>query len=234
VNQKVILQQLENLGYQADTVGNGLEALQAMEHVDYDVILMDCQMPEMDGYTATETLRQRENGTSHVPVIAMTAHVMTGDREKCLAAGMDDYVAKPIKTEHLQAALARWCRPNAAVPPSKTAAAPSPLDDPKFVRSISNLFLKETPKYLKAMSFALQRKDAAQIRMAAHTLIGSCCIFGTQGIKTLCRQIEDKALADDFEALGPLLRRLNEEFDDVRKSWNTPARREHHENTHRR
>ncbi len=106
INQKVALRLLAKLGYHADTVANGCEVLEALKLIPYDIILMDCQMPELDGYQATQ--RIRADYTRPIHVIAMTAHVMEGDRQKCLDAGMDDYVAKPVFAKELEEALGRW------------------------------------------------------------------------------------------------------------------------------
>jgi CheY-like chemotaxis protein len=111
VNQKVAVRLLEKLGCRVHAVANGREALEALTYVDYDLILMDCQMPEMDGYAAATAIRAREAATAtHIPIIAMTASAMQGDRERCLQAGMDDYVSKPINSQQLLDVLMKWAQ----------------------------------------------------------------------------------------------------------------------------
>ena len=115
INSKVARAILQKLGYRVDSVQNGIEALRALEKIEYDLILMDVQMPEMDGFQATKKIRDRERdrqeesrGSKGIPIIAMTAHAMDGDRERCLAAGMDDYVSKPINRLDLENTLEKW------------------------------------------------------------------------------------------------------------------------------
>lgn len=108
VNQKIVLKLLGKLGHSADAVANGLEAVQASQRMAYDVILMDCQMPDMDGYQATAEIRKLESKEGHIPIIALTANAMAGDREKCLDAGMDDFLTKPIQPKLLTETLNKW------------------------------------------------------------------------------------------------------------------------------
>jgi PAS domain S-box-containing protein len=115
VNQKVAMIMLQKLGLEADVVANGLEALDALVGVAYDLVLMDCQMPEMDGFEATHRIRERERGTRRIPIVAMTANAMVGDREQCLEAGMDDHIPKPVRMDELKRILARWL-PAGAMP----------------------------------------------------------------------------------------------------------------------
>jgi CheY-like chemotaxis protein len=113
-NQMVAVGILEHLGYTSDVAANGLEALDALDRRKYDAVLMDCQMPEMDGYDATREQRRREGDGARTPVIAMTAGVTEGERERCLAAGMDDYVPKPVTPASIDTALSRWVRSTTA------------------------------------------------------------------------------------------------------------------------
>ena len=189
VNQQVALGNLEKLGYVADVVTNGIEVLEALERKKYDIILMDCQMPDLDGYQATKEIRLREKHGHHTWIIAMTANVMIGDREKCLAAGMDDYVSKPVRRTELRAALDR------------VSSAAEPALDPLALRKMRDegeddlselieLFAATAPSSIAAMHRAIAESDAKALTMAAHTLKGSCSNWGASPLRDLCTEIE--------------------------------------------
>jgi HPt (histidine-containing phosphotransfer) domain-containing protein len=164
-----------------------------MSRLGYNIVLMDCQMPDMDGFEATAEIRKRDlQDGIHTPVIAVTAHAMKGDRERCLAAGMDDYVSKPVRSEDLKAALDRWLQ---KFPPSRhegparsaTPLAPPPAQDAfnvqealarvdgdrELLGEMAALFLEEYPRFLAQIQEAISKKDSSALSYAAHTLKGS-------------------------------------------------------------
>ncbi|MEO7993506.1 MAG: response regulator [bacterium] len=227
VNQQVALHQLKKLGYEADVANNGLEALEALTTRDYGAILMDCQMPEMDGFAATRALRQREAGTGrHIPVIAMTANALSGDRETCLAAGMDDYVSKPVRTEDLAAALDRWViikpvsHTDPAIPVAEGATAQlgddvdravlaalarAGADDADSISFIINLYLTDLPVQLEAMSAAVITDNAGALVHAAHRLKGSSANLGLEELRSACLAIEKQAKEGQAATLAALV-----------------------------
>jgi CheY-like chemotaxis protein/HPt (histidine-containing phosphotransfer) domain-containing protein len=193
VNQKLIVRLLEKLGHKADVAANGVEAVEAMSRFNYNIVLMDCQMPEMDGFEATAEIRKRDlQDGIHTPIIAVTAHAMKGDRERCLAAGMDDYVSKPVRSEDLKAALDRWLRKNLPPQlegPARPATPLAPLSlkeafnmqealarvdgDRELLGEMAALFLEEYPRFLAQIQEAVSKKDSSALSYAAHTLKGS-------------------------------------------------------------
>jgi CheY-like chemotaxis protein/HPt (histidine-containing phosphotransfer) domain-containing protein len=207
VNQKVILRQLAKLGYAADAVANGLEVLQALTHIPYDLVLMDCQMPEMDGYAATAELRRRPESYGHVPIIALTAHAMEGDREKCFAAGMDDYISKPLKVEELQEKLTHWLSRKPSAPPAPVAPVPTedPVDmkllrdvadgDPEFMNELVELYFTDASNRIAALRRAVTSGTVTEVEQIAHTLAGSSAASGMRAVAPPLRKLEQMARA---------------------------------------
>jgi PAS domain S-box-containing protein len=214
VNQQVALGNLRMLGYEADLAADGFEVLEATARKTYDIILMDCQMPELDGYQVTKELRQRERAGRRAYIIAMTANAIVGDREKCLAAGMDDYVSKPLNRAELRAALQR----GAAQP--VTPLAEGPLRDLATAHSpeLSNwieLFAATAPGSIADMQRALLESRAGDLSLAAHSLKGSCSHFGATSLAELCGRIEHAADDGNLHGLGDLIASADQELGHV-------------------
>jgi CheY-like chemotaxis protein/HPt (histidine-containing phosphotransfer) domain-containing protein len=190
VNQQVALGLLRLRGHQVVVAGNGKEALAALEGQPFDAVLMDVQMPEMDGLEATALIRQKERATgAHVPIIAMTAHAMKGDRELCLEAGMDGYISKPIQAKALydaiESILPRVSEPVREPPPTDevldwTAAMENVDGDPEFLKELAKLFFTEGAKAMQEIRAAITAADATRLRRAAHTLRGSVACFAAK------------------------------------------------------
>jgi signal transduction histidine kinase/HPt (histidine-containing phosphotransfer) domain-containing protein len=211
VNQQVALGNLRKLGYEADVAANGFEVLEATVRKNYDIILMDCQMPELDGYQVTREIRRREGTGRHAYIIAMTAHAMVGDREKCLAAGMDDYLSKPLNRAELRDALQRGA-PQPSTSLNEDSLSPLPTDDEREVAKWIELFAATAPHSIADMKRAHEESRAGDLSMAAHSLKGSCSNFGATALAELCAQIEHAADDGKLNGLGDLIAAAEQEL----------------------
>jgi PAS domain S-box-containing protein len=217
MNQKVALGLLERLGYRADVAWNGLEAIDALERRAYDVVLMDVQMPELDGLDASRRIRERWPDT-RPRIIAMTANALPEDRDACFAAGMDDYVAKPIRSDVLAEALKR-VRPAAA---AAAESARQPVDGTAldslreiggedFLLEVVDTFLADLPTLLATLLSALETGDTAEVRHVAHTLKSNGATLGATDFAELCRELEHQAKNGRLEEAPGLVARIEEE-----------------------
>jgi len=232
VNRKVALATLEKLGYHADAVANGLEALTALETLPYDIVLMDVQMPEMDGFEATLRIRDPKSGVRNhtVPIVALTAHAMAGDREKCLDAGMDDYLTKPLRPDDLGQAIERWTsggkktsvtaeppmppsEPPAPVPGERVRDASGPLfdrevllrilgGDKELASEIITEFLTDARRQLQALRETAASGGADELRRQAHGLKGASGTVGALALSALAARLEADAAEAGESRLG--------------------------------
>jgi diguanylate cyclase (GGDEF)-like protein len=226
-NQRVAIGMLERLGCEPQVAADGKEALESVTRQRFDLILMDCQMPQMDGYQTTQRLRALEGGGPRVPIIAMTANVQEGDAEKCLASGMDDYLPKPLKLDALWQKLQQWVGPGA--PPHKaadvadTAGAQAdgelqPLDGEalselresvgdSFAHMIE-VFLEDTPACVEEIERAAAEDDADKLCKSAHRLKGSVKTFGAERLAGIAKQLESLGRNGTTEGAAPLISAL--------------------------
>ena len=235
VNQEVALGILENLGYRADVAADGYSALRALAEKDYDLILMDCQLPEMDGYETSRRIRQLDTAVRNhaIPIIAATAHAMPGDREKCLAAGMNGYVAKPLRPDALERAIEEWTADmpapveQAPVPPqSPTRDEAATFDREDFVerlmgnedlaQRIIGGFLDEMPRQLALLAQALNNLDGKAVGLAAHSIKGAAANVGGLEMREIAWKLEQNGSAGDLTAAAAALPELSASFKRVR------------------
>jgi CheY-like chemotaxis protein/HPt (histidine-containing phosphotransfer) domain-containing protein len=209
-NQLVATRMLAKLGYRADTAANGREALNAIAAGAYDAVLMDCQMPEMDGYEATRQLRLLEQDTgSHLPVIAMTAAALQGDREACLAAGMDDYISKPVRTEAIAEALGRWITRAPSEPPESVSAGDEPvIDNERLARE----YLDDGTRLLATLRESVAEGDPQQVERTSHTLKGASANLGAVRLMRVASRVEALGRAGALGTLSRLLDEADQEF----------------------
>jgi CheY-like chemotaxis protein len=245
INQKVALRLLQQLGYRADVALNGLEALAALERQPYDLVFMDLQMPEMDGLAATQAIRERQKAPQPVPyfdrrivIVAMTASAMQSDRDRCLAAGMDDYLAKPIRPEDIRRVVERWgpvIQESRAPTPAAAAADPAPAapePDPSVdferllefaegdmtnLQELVTLYLHQTTQQLNQLRSALAAGNAAEVRRVAHSCAGASATCGMRRITPMLRRMEARAEAGDLSELPRLLAEIEQEFQQIQQ-----------------
>ncbi len=213
VNQTLAVKLLEKQGHAVTVVGNGREALEALGREAFDAVLMDLQMPEMGGIEATAAIRAREaGGGRRTPIVAMTAHALKGDRERCLAAGMDDYLSKPVQAAELWRVLAEVTAPSAAAPPPlDREALLRRLDgDQGLMRELAQALLEDCPRQLAAVRSAVEAGDAARLRGAAHKLKGSLTMFGAPAAVPAAR-LEALGQGGDLTGAAGLLAELEAE-----------------------
>ena len=234
VNQKVALLMLERLGYRADVAANGLEVLAALQQGDYDVVLMDVQMPELDGLEATRRIRAELASEAQPYIIAMTANAMQGDREICLAAGMDDYLSKPVQVEQLIAGLRRSAGEEVTVeppPPTRPSQHAPPVLDIDILRRLKaslgrrakqkiqtlvDSFFESGPRLLEEARAALAEDRLADLERAAHSLKSVSATMGALALAAQARELEARARVGELSAAPEQLEQLAAAYERAR------------------
>jgi signal transduction histidine kinase/CheY-like chemotaxis protein/HPt (histidine-containing phosphotransfer) domain-containing protein len=226
-NQAVVLAQVSKLGLVADLAGTGLEAVHALDAGEYDLVLMDCHLPDMDGYEATRRIRAA--GRTSIPIVALTADVMVGHRDRCMQAGMNDFLSKPVELDRLRDTLLKWLpAPGARDAIQATASVPAETPAPVFdegglLRRLMNDrdlagaiiqgFLQDCPLQLALLSERLSEADAPGTRAQAHKIKGSAACVSAGNLSALALEMERAAKANDLDTVGALLPRATEEFE---------------------
>jgi len=249
-NQKVALSTLKKFGYSADVVKNGKEAVEALKKIPYDIVLMDCQMPGMDGYEATNEIRKWEKkpkdrstdcsdsdlestaGSKKVPIIAMTAHALKGDREKCLNAGMDDYIAKPIHPNKLADVIEKWLNEPEGTHEAEIVHESLPKDhifdkksfldrllgDEDLAKEITKGFIEDSLRQISIIKEAFDNKDTDVIHRQAHSLKGAAANISATALRELAYQIEIAGEKGDLIKAASLIPKLDEQFEVLKKN----------------
>jgi CheY-like chemotaxis protein/HPt (histidine-containing phosphotransfer) domain-containing protein len=245
VNQKVALHLLEQIGYQADLASNGLEAIQSLQQQEYDVVLMDIQMPEMDGLEASQHICQTWPPDRRPRLIALTAHAIQGDQEQCFEAGMDDYISKPVHLEALMRALSQ-CRPisdqfhkeagemslDDSTRQQETLPAPlSPevldtlrrtigLDTPEGLIELIRIYLEDSPVRLAKLQQGVVQEKPEEVKLAAHSLRSTSATFGALRLAGLCQELEVMARSGRLAGASEKLGLVQAEFERVKSALN--------------
>ncbi len=239
VNQQVALLMFEKLGFSPQVVSTGREAFEAVQQRKYDVVFMDCQMPDMDGYEATAAIRKKETGAHRTPIVAMTANALEGDRKKCLDAGMDDYITKPVTAEALAKVLATWIKiegegvgveeffikKNNTSTPSPSASALVDLvhlrtitdNDESSMRRLVGLYLKDTVETFAKLERAIQAGEAKDVQRLSHGCAGASTTYGVRALCDILRDIEHQAEKGRLAEVPALFERAQSVFQQARQ-----------------
>lgn len=230
INQLLVVELLKKRGYAADAVADGAAAVEALSRTPYAAVLMDIQMPRMDGHEATREIRRREPPGRRTPIIAVTAHTRDHDRQRAISAGMDDYIPKPVRREQLDRVLDRWVSPTPHRQPREAPDTDNPLDpavlaDLRTIRNeggapivagLLDAFDKETPPLLKALRETAAGADAPAFKRAAHALNGISRGVGARRVAATCLELEILADGGNLGQTPPHLVRLVQEWEDAR------------------
>jgi signal transduction histidine kinase/CheY-like chemotaxis protein/HPt (histidine-containing phosphotransfer) domain-containing protein len=232
INRYVALALLGRLGYKADAVNGGAEAVEALQHSEYDLVLMDCEMPMINGYEATR--RIRDSGNPRVPIVAVTAHAMEDERERCIRAGMDDFLAKPLEFRGLAEMLAKWLTTAGAevavdtAEPAVPAQAPAIFDSETLLKRLMGdrglagrvvqKYLEEFPSQLNHLRERLAEKDWRGARLQAHAIKESAGTISAGGVRAVAMEMERSAAAGELESFSELLRRAVAEFETLMRT----------------
>jgi len=281
INQEVAQAILECLGYRVDVASNGHEALEAFSKHSYDLILMDCQMPEMDGYEAAMAIRDIEmrqratdaafptlsstlitshsspssplssSLTPHVPIIALTAHALAGDRQHCLASGMDDYLSKPYTLDQLGLTIGRWLPPGGDAKMRLETMKDTPTEDssvsqadpldhsvlksirslqrqgaPDMIARVIGMYMDRTPKMMESLREAVAAGRASAMQEAAHSLKSSSGNVGAMNLVALCKELEQMGRENSLQSASEVLTRIEAEYEAVRKALTMEVQRD--------
>jgi CheY-like chemotaxis protein len=227
VNREVAVGMLESLGCITQAAENGWLAIEAMNGANYDAVLMDCQMPIMDGLTATAEIRRRESsaGGARIPIIALTANAMDGDRERCLAAGMDDFLSKPFTQQQLSTLLRRWLTVR-SLPENARELPRAPLIDVGVLRNISalarpallgsliDLYMQHSPSLIAAVEAAAQNSQETALCEAVHSLKSSTANLGGTRLAAVAKECEALVRSGGIAQAAPLVSRIRKEYQD--------------------
>jgi signal transduction histidine kinase/CheY-like chemotaxis protein/HPt (histidine-containing phosphotransfer) domain-containing protein len=224
VNQKLIMKVLEKLGHHAEIADNGLKAMEALESAHYDLVLMDCQMPDLNGYEATRMIRSPISKIENrdIPIIALTANAMQGDRDECIDSGMDDYLTKPIKAQAIADMIDKWVlAPEKNKRDGRTGFDNLDLlkdfdGDEGLLAEIINIYIEDVPKQLTALKEGLENRNAEEVHLRGHTIKGASANVGAILMRKVASEIEAAGKAGDLAKAAGLIEKIEEEFQDLK------------------